>query len=241
MAQTDHIATPPVVIKTRTATRRDVLITLTVIAAIATIGLTGIAFWLSYESLHDLAASHHLHGSRAWAWPATLDSFIVIGETLTLRASLARRIDWWAIGLTAAGSVGSIVLNIASVGDTDALTRVVAAVPPVAALLAFGALMRQLHCALPARVATSATPPVVPSDANLLPIVPPATPRVADPEARGELLTTDEVAELKNVKPVTVRAWVNRGKLKPVATDPATGGNLFATADVVALQSEGAR
>ncbi len=240
MAHRDSTATPPVAIKSPASMRRDVLIVLAVIAAVATIGLTGIAFWLSYESLHDLAAGHHLHGPRAWAWPATLDSFIVIGETLTLRASLARRIDWWAIGLTAAGSIGSIVLNIASVGDTDTLTRVVAAVPPVAALLAFGALMRQLHGALAGRVATAATPPVVPNGASLLPIVPPATPPVAPPPPDGETLTTSEVAERLNVAPATVRTWVHRGKLTPVATDPE-GGHLFATADVTALQNEAAR
>ncbi|HTF08432.1 MAG TPA: DUF2637 domain-containing protein [Asanoa sp.] len=219
---------------------QSVLITLAVIAAVATIALTGIAFWLSYESLHDLAASHHLHGPRAWAWPATLDSFIIIGETLTLRASLARRIDWAAIALTAAGSVGSIVLNIASVGDTDALTRVVAAVPPVAALLAFGALMRQLHGALAARVATPVTDAIVPRNAELLPIVPPATPPVPPPPPDGETLTTSEVAERLNVAPATVRTWVHRRKLTPIATDP-DGGHLFATAAVAALKDEAAK
>ena len=88
---------------------------------------------------------------RQWAWPATLDAFIVAGELLMLRAGLRRVTDRWAIALTATGSVGSIALNVAGVsgtGDTGAvplLDYVVAAVPPTAALLAFGVLMRQIH------------------------------------------------------------------------------------------------
>lgn len=122
------------------------------VAAAAVIGLlTGSAFWLSYAHLHSVAAKHGLGGSeaRAWAWPGCLDLFIVAGELLMLRASLARRTDWWAIALTAVGSGGSIALNIAGVGThAQPLDYVVAAVPPTAALLAFGALMRQVHDAL---------------------------------------------------------------------------------------------
>ncbi|MFJ4879336.1 DUF2637 domain-containing protein [Streptomyces sp. NPDC088745] len=120
------------------------------------IALTAAAFWLSYAHLAEVALAHGLGGAaeRAWAWPATLDLFIVAGELLMLRAALAKRVDWWAIGLTTVGSVGSIVLNVAGVSGTrdpatvPLLDYVVAAVPPAAALLAFGALMRQVHQAL---------------------------------------------------------------------------------------------
>lgn len=117
------------------------------------IGLTAAAFWLSYAHLAEVAGRHGLGDSpqRQWAWPATLDAFIVAGELLMLRAGLRRKPDWWAVALTAAGSVGSIALNVAGVsgsGNTDAipfLDYVVAAVPPTAALLAFAVLMRQIH------------------------------------------------------------------------------------------------
>lgn len=114
--------------------------------------LTLAAFWLSYAHLAEVAAVHGLAASpiRRWAWPATLDAFVVIGELLMLHAGLRREPDGWAIALTATGSVGSIVLNVAGVsgtGDTPVpvLDYVVAAVPPTAALLAFGVLMRQIH------------------------------------------------------------------------------------------------
>ncbi|MCX5193180.1 DUF2637 domain-containing protein [Streptomyces sp. NBC_00249] len=114
--------------------------------------LTGAGFWLSYAHLAEVAGRHGLDRSpiRQWAWPATLDMFIVAGELLMLRAGLRRVTDWWAIGLTAAGSAGSIALNVAGVSGTTGspvpvLDYVVAAVPPTGAMLAFGVLMRQIH------------------------------------------------------------------------------------------------
>lgn len=164
-------------------------LTLAVIAAVASIILTGAAFWLSYEHLHDVAHGHGLTDQvRAWAWPATVDLFIVVGEVLFLRAALAQRVDLWAIGLTVAGSGGSIALNVAGVGEAaPIMDYVVAAVPPVAALLAFGAIMRQIHGALAPRVAVPAPVAVAPAVAGpARPATPgsaiaaaPATPRPA--------------------------------------------------------------
>ncbi|GAA2676823.1 DUF2637 domain-containing protein [Streptomyces lunalinharesii] len=115
--------------------------------------LTAGAFWLSYAHLAEVAGQHGLGISpvRRWAWPATLDAFIVAGELLMLRAGLRRVTDGWAIALTATGAVGSIALNVAGASGTSnastvpLLDYVVAAVPPTAALLAFGVLMRQIH------------------------------------------------------------------------------------------------
>ncbi|MCL7381250.1 DUF2637 domain-containing protein [Streptomyces sp. 35G-GA-8] len=121
-----------------------------VAAGVVIVTLTAGAFWLSYAHLAEVAGKHGLGGSpvRQWAWPATLDAFIVAGELLMLRAGLRRVTDGWAIAVTATGSVGSIALNVAGVNSTNAvplLDYVVAAVPPTAALLAFGVLMRQIH------------------------------------------------------------------------------------------------
>ncbi|MFH8557264.1 DUF2637 domain-containing protein [Streptomyces celluloflavus] len=115
--------------------------------------LTATAFWLSYAHLADVAGQHGLGNSpiRRWAWPATLDAFIVAGELLMLRASLRRVTDWWAVAVTVAGSAGSIALNMAGVsstGNTGTISKldyVVAAVPPAAAMVAFAVLMRQIH------------------------------------------------------------------------------------------------
>lgn len=160
---------------------------LTMIAVAASVILTGAAFWLSYEHLYEVGHGHGLTDqARAWAWPATVDLFIVIGEVLFLRAALAQRTDWWAVGLTVTGSAGSIGLNVAGVGtDADSMNYVVAAVPPVAALLAFGAIMRQLHGALAGRVASPATKAVAPRRPTATPAATeraaaaPATPKPA--------------------------------------------------------------
>ncbi|WP_369186088.1 DUF2637 domain-containing protein [Streptomyces sp. R08] len=138
---------------------------ITTLASVLTVVLTAVAFWLSYEHLQEVAAAHGMAEAvaRSWAWPATVDLFIVIGELLILRASLAHRVDWWAIGLVTAGDGASIGLNVAGVGqDAGALNYVVAAVPPVAALLAFGALMRQVHAYLARRASTDVEAPSTP-------------------------------------------------------------------------------
>ncbi|MDX3708768.1 DUF2637 domain-containing protein [Streptomyces europaeiscabiei] len=127
---------------------------LAIAAGLVIVALTAAAFWLSYAHLAEVALAHGMEGKevRAWAWPATLDLFIVAGELLMLRAALAGKVDPWAIGLTVVGSGSSIALNVAGVGTAaGTLDYVVAAVPPTAALLAFGALMRQIHQALAGR------------------------------------------------------------------------------------------
>ena len=166
---------------------------LAIAAGLVIIGLTGAAFWLSYAHLAEVALAHGLGTApeRAWAWPATLDLFIVAGELLMLRAALKRQVDGWAIALTAVGSVGSIVLNVAGVtgnrdpGTVPLLDYVVAAVPPTAALLAFGALMRQIHQALATR-----------SEANLVDIIHEVpAPEVAVERETGDTNVSPSVAE----------------------------------------------
>lgn len=157
--------------------------TLGITAGAVIVVLTVAAFWLSYAHLHDVAAANGLEGERAWAWPATLDLFIVAGELLMLRAALLRQgADYWAIGLTVVGSLGSIALNVLGVGAGAAvLAYVVAAVPPTAALLAFGALMRQIHVALLA----SEQPD---TDGSVVPAGPPVQPQPNAPEMQPDAL-----------------------------------------------------
>jgi hypothetical protein len=130
--------------------QRVTFIALITACAVITV-LTAAAFWLSYAHLAEVAREHGLGRSpaRQWAWPATLDLFIVAGEVLMFVDALRGRKGREAAGpifLTVAGSLGSIGLNVAGVGmHAPVLDYVVAAVPPTAALLAFGALMRQVH------------------------------------------------------------------------------------------------
>lgn len=182
---------------------------LAVAAGLVIIALTATAFWLSYAHLAEVALGHGLGSAevRAWAWPACLDLFIIAGEIMWLRAALAHRVDLWAIGLTAVGSLGSIVLNVAGVtgardpGSVPLLDYVVAAVPPTAALLAFGALMRQVHQALAGHVEPTSldniqTDPVAPvtvERANLVDVIHEVPPLE---------VVTPPVIELPAVSPV---------------------------------------
>jgi hypothetical protein len=165
---------------------------LTKAAGTVIVVLTAAAFWLSYAHLHAVASGHGLGGSpaRAWAWPGCLDLFVVAGELLMLRASLARRTDWWAVGLVVVGSGGSIALNVLGVDGSDPLAYVTAAVPPTAALLAFGALMRQVHTLLSGRAveqpnAPETAPVFAPVSVEQSPVFAPVettVPAVAEPQ-----------------------------------------------------------
>ncbi|MET8172830.1 DUF2637 domain-containing protein [Streptomyces clavifer] len=188
-------------------------------AVVVTVLLTAAAFWLSYEHLHDVAGGNGLDGARAWVWPATVDLFIIAGELLILRASLQHRVDWWAILLAATGSLGSIALNVAGVGEhASRMEYVVAAVPPSAALVAFGALMRQVHDALaktePRAVVTATVRPapvVVPSGVRLLPLV--------STQVATEVTTIPEPPAVPRPVPEAVPAVV---RLLPLVTTEAT-------------------
>nr|WP_237514956.1 helix-turn-helix domain-containing protein [Streptomyces sp. SID4945] len=96
-----------------------------------------------------------------------------------------------------------------------------------------------------AQRAPSSTWVTAPPTAILLPLVPPdretpdaddETPRDADDDegSSRRLIETREVAALHNVKPSTVRTWVDRGRLRPVVRD-ARGGMLFDRDDVATL------
>ncbi|GAB3670261.1 DUF2637 domain-containing protein [Streptomyces sparsus] len=173
-------------------------------ATLVTVALTAAAFWLSYEHLHDVAAGNGLGHSpaRAWVWPATVDLFIVAGELLILRAALRGKFDWFAYLLAGTGSLGSIALNVAGVGaGGEPLEYIVAAVPPVAALLAFAALMRQVHDAL-ARVAVPAVVTVerVP-EPPARPVIPPVTSLPLGAPLWADLERPKATAAVAAVKP----------------------------------------
>lgn len=195
-----------------------------VAAAAVTIVLTGIAFWLSYEHLAEVAAGNGLPGVRGWAWPSTVDLFIVLGELLVLRASLQGKRDWFAFSITAGGSLASIALNVAGVGeDASKMEYVVAGVPPVAALLAFWALMRQVHEALRRQVVLPA--PVAPT-IPLQPAMPAYHPLPEELEAYDEELEDylEEAGEPQVTaleEPLEIPEWV-RENLEAPTIDQAT-------------------
>ncbi|MGW6616444.1 DUF2637 domain-containing protein [Streptomyces erythrochromogenes] len=211
-------------------------------AGVVIIVLTAAGFWLSYAHLAEVAGAHGLGTSpiRQWAWPATLDAFVVIGELLMLHAGLRREPDGWAIALTATGSVGSIVLNVAGVsgtGDTPApvLDYVVAAVPPTAALLAFGVLMRQIH-----RLVATPRP-----EANAT-VAKTEAPRSADPKTVAEHSRT-QADRSATPEPGTLVAQPPPDRLaqqpatSAAPTDEVAGGTEEATSPTKRAEQAGSR
>ena len=114
--------------------------------AAATVAATAVGFWLSYAGLHAFALRSGLRGAEAWAWPASVDLFILAGELgITISAIRGKR-DGLAWGYLLAGFLPSVAFNVLHVAlAPPAWGRyAVAAVPPVAAMLALAALMRQV-------------------------------------------------------------------------------------------------
>lgn len=151
----------------------------------ATAIATGVGFWLSYAGLHDFALRAGLHGPEAWAWPASVDLFILAGEAGVTISALRRAEDWQAWAYLAIGFGASVTANVLHV-DPSALfwTRyAVAAVPPIAAMLALAALLRQVY-----RLAEHAAPGPRPSG-------PKARTRTRSPKRTRSAPVTTEVAE----------------------------------------------
>jgi hypothetical protein len=194
-------------------------------AAVIITAITGIAFWLSYHHLHDVAARNGLgmDPARAWAWPAVLDLFYLAGELLILRASYLRSVDPWAIALTAVGAIGSIGLNVAGVGaGAGLLEYVVAAVPPVAALLAFGALMRQLHVWFARRAETTTQAAPVVTVERTEEQQPPAVP--PKPEQPPALEAAEEQPEPEPQRPAIVYRDPRCAAVRPLYDDGTRPG-----------------
>jgi Protein of unknown function (DUF2637) len=132
-----------------------------VIAAmvVAVTAATAVGFWLSYGGLHDFAVTAGgLTGPEAWAWPASVDLFIVAGEAGVTISALRHRRDRMAWCYLLIGFAASVTGNVLHVhpGYLPWAKYAVAAVPPVAAMLALAALLRHVYrLALDAHLATA--------------------------------------------------------------------------------------
>lgn len=194
--------------------------------------LTAGAFWLSYQHLQETAAAHGLKQApaRAWAWPATVDLFIVIGELLCLRAAIAKAVDWWAIILLTFGGFASIMLNVTSVGrGAPVLDYVVAAMPPLGALLAFGVIMQAIHRAVAQHEQATDQPIEQPAHTSL--------PTMSSLPA--DLITTDQAMSILGVSRATFGRYTSDAKGPPRITCAHTDANnrkYYTRADVEALK-----
>ena len=105
--------------------------------------LAGSAFFLSFESLRDLAAQIGVADGIAWLYPAIIDGAIIVFSLSVLRANLTggRTVYPWI--LVSVFTLLSVVLNIIH-AQKELLAQFLAAIPPVALFLSFELLLAQL-------------------------------------------------------------------------------------------------
>jgi hypothetical protein len=99
-------------------------------------------FAQSYRQLIVWALNHQVPAPWAYAWPAMLDFFVLIGETLLFVVILKRWPRWaLAVGgvLVLGGFGGSLAANIWHLSRADASSRLTAAVAPIGAALGLAA------------------------------------------------------------------------------------------------------
>lgn len=125
-------------------------------SVIAVAAASAVGFWLSYAGLHAFAFRAGLRGPEAWAWPASVDLFILAGELGVTISAVKGRHDKiaWAYLVTAA--LLSVTFNVVHVWVHPVWwgRYAVAAVPPAAAILALAAVMRQVFRGITAVPAT---------------------------------------------------------------------------------------
>lgn len=135
------------------------------IQRVTTFGVVGLAlagFAMLYDALHPLACDSGATAGLAWLWPLwplVVDGFILVASLSVLRAVLESRPAWHPWVLLLIFSTISVAGNVAH-GAPTPVGRLVAAVPPIALVLAFDQLMRQLQLTFGDSDAADAAVPV---------------------------------------------------------------------------------
>lgn len=161
-------------------------------SVIAVIAASAVGFWLSYAGLHAFAWRAGLRGPEAWAWPASVDLFILAGELGVTISAVKGRHDKIAWAYLVVAALLSVTFNILHVQAPPVWwgRYAVAAVPPAAAILALAALMRQVFRGLTAVPATigGTVPSQIPTDAeNAAAIALQATIDAGNPLSQNQL------------------------------------------------------
>jgi len=105
--------------------------------------LAAAAFLLSFDALKHLAATNGIPTGKSWIYPAIVDGAIIVFSLSVLQASLNRQHTLYPWILVGAFTVLSVILNIVHAPATF-LSRVLAAIPPLALFLSFELLMGQI-------------------------------------------------------------------------------------------------
>jgi len=185
---------------------------------VSTVGVAGLAlagFAMSYGALHALAGDSGVPPMLAWLWPLVVDGFIVVASLSVLHGVLESRTVRYPWSLLLLFSAVSVAGNVAH-GAPTPVGRLVAAVPPVALVLAFDLLMRQIRRVLqPAQTTGSASAPAPAHPLAEEPASPPRSPvsvgppvplRLARPTVAGQAARL--VARRRAIGEPVTGAWL---------------------------------
>lgn len=133
--------------------------TISTISTILVFSLAAVAFTLSFDALRTLAAANGIAPRLSVLFPLAVDGFILAAALASLRANLYGERALYPSALIVVFTLASVILNIAhSNGVLDiprrVLATIVAAVPPVALVLASELLFAQLRSTVELRDAT---------------------------------------------------------------------------------------
>jgi hypothetical protein len=184
-----------------------------------TVLITGLAFWLSFTALSDLARRSGVDPAQAWAWPLIVDGLILVA-TVAVIALDGHASAWYPWALLMAGTAVSVTANalhatVAADADVPGvLAGCVAAVPPLVELASTHltvVLLRSNRTPGPALVEEAGerqVPGLVPA-AEVLPV-----PRqLVAARLRDEGWSNKRIARHLGVAPSTIGRWLPRPAL----------------------------
>lgn len=110
------------------------------------------AFWLSYESIYELALPH-FGDKSTWIFPLLIDGAIVTFSIVRLYAAMVgeQKAAAWSIAFIAIGVILSVLFNVANsvqfnaITLSDWLTITVHSLPPLFLLMSFEMFMAIVH------------------------------------------------------------------------------------------------
>lgn len=205
-------------------------------ATAGTVLIAGLAFWLSFTALTNLAQRSGVAERQAWAWPLIVDGLIVVA-TVAVVALDRKRAAWYPWLLLMGGTAVSVTANAlhatvaADPSVPGLLAGCVAAVPPLV-------LLASTHLTV-VLVRSHRVPGVVPAEVpSQVSSEEPKAGEDAVPSAMSsavEVPVTDAAPEPGDRRELAARlragGWSNKAIARELGVAPSTVGRWFPKTD----------
>lgn len=204
---------------------------LRIFTATGVLALAAFAFALSYDALHELADDAGIRPELALLWPLVVDGFIIVASLSVLAFGRAGRSTAYPWTLVTLFSALSVVFNVAHAPD-ELIAQAVAAIPPLALVLAFELFVRQLTPARPSPTAATDRPELEPTDPAVDPhaanqeAAPACTRPAAD--AHADANTRDQARQLYDQHHATGRPLTGAALARSLGISERYGQRLVA-------------